>query len=337
VLAAYRRTGADPPFGDPTAYHGVAMEGYYWRVTDPGAGRVVVALLGVSLDGDGRPWGTVALAAHPGGLMAQAVAPRAWADPAGLAVTAHDGDRLLFAAGPDHVRVDLGPDARLDVALRGARRWPAGAAFGAVGPAHAVPALSQYWHPHLLGARAHGELRLGGTELVLRDAQAYGEKNWGGGHGFPPAWWWGSAQGFDRDDATVAFAGGRAGVGPLHVVATSLVVALGDDLHRLVRPLQPLSVRVDDAGWVLRGRTARHRLEVEAHGARGDEHVLPVPVPRERRTIPGARQHLAGTLRVRLERRGGLVWEGETRLAGLERGEGPGATGASGPGAGRAG
>jgi hypothetical protein len=27
ALRAYRRTGADPIFGDPRGYHGVAMEG----------------------------------------------------------------------------------------------------------------------------------------------------------------------------------------------------------------------------------------------------------------------------------------------------------------------
>ena len=33
MLALYRRTGADLPFADPRGYHGVAMEGYFWRLT----------------------------------------------------------------------------------------------------------------------------------------------------------------------------------------------------------------------------------------------------------------------------------------------------------------
>ena len=33
MLAAYRATGADPPFGDPRGYHGVGMEGHFWRIT----------------------------------------------------------------------------------------------------------------------------------------------------------------------------------------------------------------------------------------------------------------------------------------------------------------
>jgi len=35
MLAAYRATGADPPFGDPRGYHGVGMEGHFWRFTQP--------------------------------------------------------------------------------------------------------------------------------------------------------------------------------------------------------------------------------------------------------------------------------------------------------------
>ena len=327
----YRRTGATPPFGDARGYHGVAMEGYYWRFTDRARGRVVVALLGVSRDAGGEEWGTVALAARSassGSLQREVVAERAWADPDGLAVTAHHDGREVFAADADRVRVDLGDGARLEVALGDARRWPARSAFGGIGPAQALPGLSQYWHPHLLGGRARGRLELDGATWPLDGAAAYAEKNWGGGHGFPPAWWWGQSHGFDREDACVAFAGGRAGVGPLQVVATSLVVAIGGELHHAVRPFVPMRVAVDERGWVLRARTARARLEVEAHAGEGGDgipHVLPVPVPAERRTIPGARQHLTGRLRARVERsRGRVVWEGESDLAGLERGLGPG-------------
>src|SRR3954452_13577538 len=74
----YRRTGADPPFGDPARYHGVAMEGYYWRFTDAVQGRVAVALIGVNRDGRGGTWATVALAAHPGGHLRSAVVAEAW-------------------------------------------------------------------------------------------------------------------------------------------------------------------------------------------------------------------------------------------------------------------
>src|SRR3954451_8522496 len=94
----YRRTGADPPFGDPARYHGVAVEGYYWRFTDAVAGRVVVALIGVNRDGRGGTWATVALAAYPGRHVRAAVVAQAWADPHALGVRAWEGGRTVFAA-----------------------------------------------------------------------------------------------------------------------------------------------------------------------------------------------------------------------------------------------
>src|ERR1044071_8196748 len=68
LVDTYRRTGADLPFGDPRRPHGVAMEGWFWRVTAPEQGVLVVALAGINRDRDGRAWGTVGLAAHPGGF-----------------------------------------------------------------------------------------------------------------------------------------------------------------------------------------------------------------------------------------------------------------------------
>ena len=38
LVAAYRRTGADLPFGDPLPSHGSEMEGWFWRVTDSASG-----------------------------------------------------------------------------------------------------------------------------------------------------------------------------------------------------------------------------------------------------------------------------------------------------------
>ena len=60
LIAAYRRAGADLPFGDPARAHGVGMEGYYWRFTDVEAGRVVIVLCGICTAGAGR-WALVAL------------------------------------------------------------------------------------------------------------------------------------------------------------------------------------------------------------------------------------------------------------------------------------
>jgi Tocopherol cyclase len=317
MLDAYRRTGADPPFGDPRGYHGVGMEGYYWRLTGAADGRVVVVLLAVSRDAAGRPWGMVGYATHPGGFVRAATVQEAWADPRGLGVRLGD----VLEAGEDRLRVDLGPDARLDVRFGERVGWPR-RAFGGIGPAQLVPGLSQYWHPHLLGARVTGSGQAGDTRFDLDGASAYAEKNWGRG-GMPPAWWWGQAQGFERPDVCVAFAGGRAGLGRFSVGAGALVVRLGPRVLRVVSPLQPLRVAVDEAGWRLRGRAGRHLVDVRGHAGAAPAHLLPVPVPRERRHLDAwAPQHLAGTLRLRVSRGGRTVFEGASSLAGLERGRG---------------
>ena len=312
MLAAYRATGADPPFGDPRGYHGAGLEGHFWRITQPRTGAVVVVILAICRDARGHPWAMASLAAHPGGAVRSATLPAAWGAPRGLALRAGDA----FAADEHSLRVDLGPDARMELSFAEALAWPR-RAFGALGPAQVVPGLSQYWHPWLLRAQVTGSARVGAQTIDLDGAVAYAEKNWGAG-GMPPAWWWGQAHGFDRPDVCVAFAGGRAGLGALRTTATALVVAVGDEVRTAVRPLRPLRVTVDERGWRLAGAG----IEVEAH-AGGAAHLLPVPVPLERRRLDDwAPQHLAGTLRVSVRRRGRTLYQGTSELAGLERGRG---------------
>jgi tocopherol cyclase len=323
--AAYRATGADPPWGDPRGYHGVGMEGYFWRVTQPATGAVVVVLTAINRDAGGGTWGLVALAAHPGGFVRFATVTRIRADRRRLGVRLEDdAGHAVLAADDERLRVDLGADASADIAFEDRVAWPPRWAFGGIGPAQALPGLSQYWHPHLLGARVRGGAQAGDAAIDLDGATAYAEKNWGAG-GHPPTWWWGQAHGFDRDDACVAFAGGRAALGPLRLpAATSVVVALGGDVLRLVSPLAPLRVEVGDGGWRLRGRTARHRVEIEGHAGGTAPHVLPVPIPAERgRTEAQSAMHLAGTLHVRVRRGARTMFEGTSALAGLERGLGP--------------
>jgi hypothetical protein len=319
VLAAYRRTGADLPFGDPRRPHGVAMEGWFWRLTQAESGVVVIVLAGVNRDRAGRAWGTVGLAAHPGGFSrAVAVDDGARADDdvgGGVQIGA------TLVADARRVRVDLGADASLDVVLEAPGRWPR-RAFGGLGAAQAIPGLSQYWHPWLLRARVRGSAVVAGREIDLDGAVAYAEKNWSNG-GFPESWWWGQAHGFGEDPgACVAFAGGRAGVGPVRMTATALIVSAGGELVRLVRPLQPLRVGVDDRGWRFAGRTPGGiSVTVEGHANGTPPHLLPVPDPaRRRHHEQAAAQHLAGELHVSLRRRGRTVFEGTSALAGLERG-----------------
>ena len=304
--------GADRPFGDPRRYHGVPMEGWFWRVTDRERRAVAVALTAVNRDREGRTWGMAALALHPGGAVAEVVGTEAWADPRGTAL------RLgtVLSADEHGVRADFGDGSKLELRIEDGVRWPR-RLFGGAGPGHFVPGLGQYWHPWLLGGRARGAISVGGRTVDLSGATVYAEKNWGSG--FPPAgWWWGQAQGFaERDDACVAFAGGS-----VHGVrAGAVVVRLGDELIHVVRPPLPLRARADPAAWSIRARTPRHRVEIEGR-AHHPPFVLPVPVPAERRAVHGpSKQHLAGELRVAVRRGSRTVFEGTSTLAGLEYGE----------------
>ena len=75
----YRESGADRPFGNLLAAHGVAMEGYFWRFTLLD-GRALIALAGVNRAGplprdrssasaivgpSEQHWATLGLAAYP--------------------------------------------------------------------------------------------------------------------------------------------------------------------------------------------------------------------------------------------------------------------------------
>ena len=309
MLAAYRRTGADPPWGDPRRYHGVAMEGYFWRFTQAASGHVAIVMCGVNRARSGERWAFVGLAAHPGGFFRWAALQDARADPAGYGVRAG----RAFSAGPDHLRLDLGPDCRIEAAIAAPVAWPR-RAFGGLGGAQVVPGLGQYWHPHLFAAGVRGSVVAGAQAFTLDGAGAYAEKNWG--DGFPDRWWWGQAHDFG-DDVSVAFAGGPVGIGLARLHATAAVVRLDDTVLRC-RP--PASMAVGDGAWHLRARSGWHRVEVEGTAEPGTAHALTVPVPAERRAVDRSQHHLAGTMRVHVTRRGRTVFAGESRLAGLERG-----------------
>src|SRR5664280_169274 len=156
VAAPYRSSGADLPFGSLTSRHGVAMEGYFWRFTDPVAQRVVTALIGVQQSSRG-PWALVGLGAHPGRFWRQDVLMDAQARPDGPGARAGS----LFFGDDRRIVVDLAPDARLDVTLSDLKWWPRTRPFGGSSWFQLIPGLNQYWHPWLLGGRAAGTATIG--------------------------------------------------------------------------------------------------------------------------------------------------------------------------------
>jgi len=322
IAKAYRATGADPPFGDPGKPHGVPFEGCYWRITDRATGTVIVAL-GAACAGPRGPWGLCTLAVHragfagrhphPSGFVRTVFTRSAAADPDGFGLRAEEvlrGD----AAG---VSLAMGPDCRLDVELDDPLAWPR-RPFGALGPAHAVPFLSQYWHPAVLTAGVRGRVRAGPLDLSLDGAVGYAEKNWG--HGFPEHWWWGHAAAFDGDDVSVAFAGGRVPLPGAEVAPTAVVVRLGRRVAALAPPGHRTRVALGAGAWRLRTRGARYAVDLEGDADPGDALELLVPVPGEERGEPRSHQHLAGRVALRVRRGRRLLYAGESALAGLERG-----------------
>ena len=110
----------------------------------------------------------------------------------------------------------------------------------------------------------------------------------------------------------------------VRVMGTSLVVAFGGEVLRFVRPFVPIGVEVEEGAWRLHARGPRHSVLLEGHANGTAPHMLPVPIPAERRNLDGAAaQHLAGEIRLRVRRGRRVVYDGVSRLAGLERGHGP--------------
>jgi tocopherol cyclase len=222
-----------------------------------------------------------------------------------------------------NLRVDLGDDAQLSVQLDDTFGWPRRPLHGG-GLASVVPFLNQYWHPHVLGGTVRGTVRIGDQEHSLDGATVYCEKNWGAG--FPPVWWWGQAQGFpDRPDVCVAFSGGHLAMGPVGIKVSGVVVRVADEVIRLAPPTALVGGGHDrDAGrWWVRGRNGVWSVLVEGDANGTEPHVLPVPLPAEGRNVFTDFEHLAGRLRVVVRRRGQLVYEGTSDLAGLEHGHSP--------------
>jgi tocopherol cyclase len=302
----WRRLGADLPFGDPRRAHGVPMEGYYWRFVEPDSGRVVVALCGVTRSG-GESRALVAVALHPEGRVVTRDVDRVWTDPATLGIDAGP----TFAASTGRLRLDLG-SVQLEADIAG-RPWPR-RALGGLGLAGTIPGLSQYWHPHVLGAPATATLTIDGAREHLAPL-VYAEKNWG--RGFPRRWWWGEAH---DDEVTTAFAGGTLEFGPASIPATTAVVILGDRAVRMVAPTALVRFETAPGEWRITARSARHTLTMQ--GSTGHAPAFALPIPPRHPGVPAGTvdQHLDGTLHIRLHTGRRLILDRELSPAGLEAG-----------------
>jgi hypothetical protein len=292
------------------------MEGWFWRLTDSGSGRVVVALCSVNHHPAGD-WATVAVGMHPGGIVREAALDAARADRYRFALSAGTTHTAAFAASLDQMRVDL-DGVHLELRFADQYMWPR--ALGAGGPLASIPFLTQYWHPYRLGGTATGTLEFSDGSWSFDAATLYAEKNWG--PGFPERWWWGQAHDFGGADVSVAFTGGSLRLGPVRRDVGLVVARLGD---RVIRIAPPASVRsqVTDERWSIRAKSVRYQIDLDGDGAGLTPHVLPVPRPAERRNVGAAIEHLAGRLHCVVRDVGRVVFDGTCELAGLEVGNLP--------------
>lgn len=317
LVAAYRRTGADLPFGDALPSHGTEMEGWFWRVTDAASGRVVVALCGVNRHPDGD-WATVAVALHPGGIVRSIVMDGAHAARDHFELRAGTSADARIEASADRLRVDL-DDVHVDLRFTEPFEWPL--AFGGGGVFSTIPFLNQYWQPYRLGGGATGTVTSEEGDWSFSRAPTYCERNWGAG--FPDRWWWGQAHDFDGADVSVAFSGGLLSLGPIARPVAGVVVRIDDRVIRITPPA-PVRSEAADGRWTLRARSLRHQVDLDGDGTGLDPHVLPVPLPAERRNVDTDFEHLAGRLHCVVRERGRVLFDGTSELAGLEVGSLPG-------------
>ena len=311
----YRRTGADIPYGNPLPSHGTEMEGWFWRVTDEAAGRALIALCSVNRQPTGD-WSTAAVGVHPGLVVRSGALGNAQALQSPFSVSAGD-DSGNFTVSTDRVRFELG-DLRLNMEITDRFAWPK--AFGGGGVFSAIPFLNQYWHPYCLGGRASGTVEYGDQSWTFDGAKVYAERNWG--KGFPLRWWWGQAHDFGGDDVCVAFSGGLLSLGPIARDVNGIVVRVGKKVIRMTPPVLVRS-EVGDNQWLIRGKSRRYEIELVGDGRHLPPHVLPVPLPAQRRNIDTDFEHLGGRLHCTVRESGRLLFEGTSELAALEVGTRP--------------
>ena len=315
LINAYRRTGADVPYGNPLPSHDTEMEGWFWRVTDEAAGRALIALCSVNRQPAGD-WSTAAVGVHPGLVVRSGALDNALAIRSPFSVSAGD-DSGNFTVSTDRVRFELG-DLRLNMEITDRFAWPK--AFGGGGVFSAIPFLNQYWHPYCLGGRASGTVEYGAESWSFDGAKVYAERNWG--KGFPLRWWWGQAHDFGADDVCVAFSGGLLSLGPIARDVNGIVVRVGKKVIRMTPPVLVRS-EVGDNQWVIRGKSRRYEIELEGDGRHLPPHVLPVPLPAQRRNIDTDFEHLGGRLHCTVRESGRLLFKGTSELAALEVGTRP--------------
>ena len=111
-------------------------------------------------------------------------------------------------------------------------------------------------------------------------------------------------------------------LGPIARDVNGVVVRVGTTVIRMTPPTLVRS-EIGDNRWRIWGKSRRYEIELDGDGTHLPPHVLPVPLPAERRNIDTDFEHLGGRLRCTVRESGRVLFDGTSELAGLEVGTRP--------------
>lgn len=194
--------------------------------------------------------------------------------------------------------------------------WPVGFfSPGAMGWFAWAPRMECYHGVVSMDHSIQGQLKFDGKSLDFSGGRGYIEKDWG--QHFPAAWIWGQSNHFDREGISLmvsvavipwlgrAFAGFIIGLlhnGVLYRFATYNRSELSE-------------IELTDTEVHLTVSNSTHRLKIQAERRGGGLLQAPTEIAMDRRII----ETINARVGIRLEdRRGGLIYSGSGRHAGLE-------------------
>ena len=309
---------------DPNGVHNMGsephFEGWYYRVTDPNTEDSWVIIVAYWLNDSGETSAFIELIhAETGAVykeVIEGVDLAAIQDQAGTFDINFGGMRFSSEHIAGSFTTEDGAEVTVNIAIDGCARWGApDDDFNrwTMGWVTEMPGVPLRWHVNHLKAFATGTIETPDGQWIIDDFPIHQEKNWG--EAFPKKWMWFQANQFEgRDD--VAFA---AAVGPVitHRFAPTGYMAglrINDefftwrtqDTHSLERAWFWVNERTNEARWSLVGESHRYRVDVEVWAPL--EELIPIDIPTNDGLQPGAVEHLAARMEIRLYEKNLIGW-----------------------------
>ncbi len=235
-----------------------------------------------------------------------------------------------FRAATDRFAVQIGgnlftdrsltlnlPHLQGDLRFNEVTPWPVTLASpGIMGWFAWMPFMECYHGVVSLDHTIDGSLIANGTPLDFTGGRGYTEKDWG--RSFPQTWIWAQANHFERVGTSLTASIARIPFKGL--IFPGFIIGLWHEgkLHRFTTyaqsKLEKVEVAPNEVTVCVRNR--RYRLWFSAE--RQTTALLPAPT-KTNGMVPMVNESVAGTIKMRLAtRRGKIIYEGESRNAGLE-------------------